>query len=629
MKFATLLTFLLGTISLYAQGPQARTALNLEAVYQQYNLSGAGTVVVMIDRGIDYTHPDFIDENGQTRIAYLYDMVDQSGANASGNPYGIGTIFSKDQINASLQNGGAPLSTDRYGHGTATTGIICGNGSGTNDRQFQGVAPEATIISIKITHDYFPAFGNQPQQNSFFDPNYVPIALQFAKDKIEELGLPSVTLMNIGSIGGPTDGTSKIARSIDDFIRAGHPFVCGVGDDGGKTNYTRGEIPSGQRHEIKVNKGDVGFLRFDLWYAESDRFTVSIERPNGMVEGPFTAPSGRTGIADQNLGDIFIGHRGADTEFFEATSNRRELLIDFSGATGVYKVILEGVTISGGGTYQASLNPARYYGNNEFLDVPFQGGSINDYSSATLCISPGDYVSDNSWRDVNGVLRQIQNEGAPGELWLGSSAGPTHDGRLGTDFVAPGEVCFGAYSPNTYYSNFTFNQISGSNGLYGVQNAVSAAAPITAGIISLMLEVNPNLSPEEIRTLLQESSEGDTFTGAVPNASWGYGKLNALLAIQNTLNVTDLTSAPALQTQLNVFPNPTTDKVTFQLDNPGLTPLTLELFNHLGQPVWSKVNNLGPQIEVSLKRLPAGVYTAIMRFEGFQVSRKLVKTKNP
>ena len=33
----------------------------------------------MIDRGVDYRHPDFLDENGHTRLAYIYDMLDPSG----------------------------------------------------------------------------------------------------------------------------------------------------------------------------------------------------------------------------------------------------------------------------------------------------------------------------------------------------------------------------------------------------------------------------------------------------------------------------------------------------------------------------------------------------------------------
>lgn len=47
------------------------------------------------------------------------------------------------------------------------------------------------------------------------------------------LELPSVILMRIGSISGPTDRTSTMCRSIDDFVNQDHLVAYGVGDDGG------------------------------------------------------------------------------------------------------------------------------------------------------------------------------------------------------------------------------------------------------------------------------------------------------------------------------------------------------------------------------------------------------------
>ena len=38
------------------------------------SLSGHDTIVAVIDSGIDYMHPDFIDENGKTRILLLWDQ---------------------------------------------------------------------------------------------------------------------------------------------------------------------------------------------------------------------------------------------------------------------------------------------------------------------------------------------------------------------------------------------------------------------------------------------------------------------------------------------------------------------------------------------------------------------------
>ena len=599
------LTILIST-SAFGQGPLPRMETNLDDVYSQYGLSGDGVTIVMLDRGIDYRHPDFIDENGNTRIAYIYDLVDNSGANDPDNPFGFGTIWNEAEINSSLINGGDPLSTDRHGHGTATTGIAAGNGTGTMDLQFQGVAPEATLIVIKITHDPFPAFGNQPAQTGFFNPGLIPVALDFARAKIDEIGQPSVTLMNIGSIGGPTDGTSIITREIDQFINDGYPFVCGVGDDGGQDNHASGTVVQGQTIEIEIQKGEAGFLRLDLWYSEDDRFEISIERPNGTVEGPFAAPTGPSFANDNFLSGISIFHRGADVEFFGATSNRRELLIDFSGATGTYKVILTGTSITDGGSFNASLNPATYSNNNRFTSFVTAGYSVADYAASFNGITPTDYVVKNEWFDVNGIFRDITGQGEDGEIWLGSSAGPTYDNRQAVDFAIPGEVCFAAYRPDTYYHSFTFNQVQNGDGNYGIQNAVSAAAPLATGIIALMLEANPNLTPSEIRSLLQQSCISDSFTGTVPNETWGHGKLDALLVIQNTLATVNVEELQITNEEFRIYPNPVENELNIYVEDPSIKIEMLEVFDSAGNLVMKKSNFQSNNLQ--LDHIASGVY---------------------
>lgn len=615
-----ILTLLLSP--LFSQGTHIKNAINLDQVVDQYGLTGKGVLIIMIERGIDYRHPDFIDKEGNTRIAYIYDMLDNSGASFPDNPYGIGTIFNRDQINASLNSGTDYLSNDRFGHGTATTGIAAGNGSGSDDPQFSGVAPEATIISIKINHDNFPAIANQPGQTGYFNAAFIPVALQFARDKADELGMPSVALLNVGSIGGPTDGTSLISRSIDDYILAGYTLLCGVGDDGGADNYAEGTVSQDATTEVLIGKNENGNLRLDLWYSENDRFDVSIEKPDGNMVGPFSAPGGPGISNDQLLDGINIYHRGANVEFAQATSDRRELMIDISGATGTYKLKLYGSEISSDGTFKTSLNPSRHSNTNKFLSHVVSGHSINDYASSLYSITPGDYVADNSWTDINGINRSRTNEGDSGEIWSGSSWGPTQDGRLGIDFAVPGEVCYAAYSEESYYSNFAFNKIQGGNGYYGVQNAVSAAAPVATGIIALMLEKNKNLTPSAIRSILQISCVSDAHTGTVPNNIWGYGKLDALQAVQNTPTANSRVFTHAKES-LTVFPSIATRVITIS-SHAGSVIQNVRIMDLAGKEVIYK-DVLSGNTSFNIAHLENGTYVIIALTENGQEVSRFIK----
>ena len=42
----------------------------------KYGLTGEGVLVGFIDTGIDYTHPAFRDEDGNTRIDFIYDVAE-------------------------------------------------------------------------------------------------------------------------------------------------------------------------------------------------------------------------------------------------------------------------------------------------------------------------------------------------------------------------------------------------------------------------------------------------------------------------------------------------------------------------------------------------------------------------
>jgi serine protease AprX len=104
-----------------------------------------------------------------------------------------------------------------------------------------------------------------------------------------------------------------------------------------------------------------------------------------------------------------------------------------------------------------------------------------------------------------------------------SSRGPTLDGRIKPDIVAPGVAVTSAKPPSTYES----------------RNGTSMAAPFVAGVAALMLDANPSLSPEQLKaTIMSTAVEwgrgGDnTVAGSTgPDVDYGAGRLDAYAAIR-------------------------------------------------------------------------------------------------
>lgn len=114
-----------------------------------------------------------------------------------------------------------------------------------------------------------------------------------------------------------------------------------------------------------------------------------------------------------------------------------------------------------------------------------------------------------------------------------SSRGPvTVDGsnRRKPDISAPGTSVYSSYPTNTYAT------LSGT----------SMAGPHVAGLVALMIEANPWLAGDvdAIETIIQNTAVpvnvtqtcGGIPSSTIPNNSFGYGRINALAAVQEAIN---------------------------------------------------------------------------------------------
>ncbi|MEM9160147.1 MAG: S8 family serine peptidase [Verrucomicrobiota bacterium] len=516
--------------------PDARLETRVDQAFDSFGLDGEGVLVAILDRGIDWKNNDFRNEDGTTRIKYILDFTEDKSS---------GVTYTEQQINDALANDTELAHRDAVGHGSTTTGIAAGNGRNSQEATYRGIASKASLIVVKVTSDGAPAHGDQAAEAAFFDPNLVLVGIDFVVEKAQELGMPVVMLLNLGSTGGPTDGTDSISRKIDEIVGEGKPgivFVTGPGDDGGSDNRASAEIQPGQSVDLEIEKGQSGNLRLDLWYPSDgvgeSGLDFSITAPDNAVYGPYASPASESAADDVEIANVFrYYHRGRDVDFSQSTNQKRQVLIDIFGPTGTYILnISRPNSASDSRSFIATLNPSRYSLNpqNRFLNFVVPG---NIWTGATAFnnITPTNYVLKDTWTDIDGIQRtDPPNTGAIGDIWTGSSVGPTFDGRLGIDVAAPGEHLITVYAPDSYWATFDFNRV---DAFYGKANAVSAAAPLATGIIALMLQANPELDALQVREILRQTARSDAFTGEVPNATWGYGKIDAFNAAQAALQI--------------------------------------------------------------------------------------------
>ena len=179
-----------------------------------------------------------------------------------------------------------------------------------------------------------------------------------------------------------------------------------------------------------------------------------------------------------------------------------------------------------------------------------------------------------------------------------SSFGPTADGRIKPDVSAPGSSV----------------RIASSFG-YSSGGGTSFASPLVAGVVCQILQVNPYLTPMEVRDLLRNTAS----QAQQPDSILGWGIINAdaaILQAQTALSVEDLPQTDFLEA---VYPNPFSDRTTFILRAPSFVDhARLSIYDVLGRrvaiPVDEPLHAGYRRITFDGSNLPSGVYIYV--FEG-------------
>jgi len=194
-----------------------------------------------------------------------------------------------------------------------------------------------------------------------------------------------------------------------------------------------------------------------------------------------------------------------------------------------------------------------------------------------------------------------------------STSGSNYGPEL--DFVAPGNYMFGlSYSSNINYDSYW--------------GGTSQAAPHVAGLISLLLSLNSNLTVDEVRTILEDTSEdevGDWFDTSGWDQYYGHGRINAFQALTHeTLSVNTF---EIKDKELLVYPNPTTSGSNLTILNLIKGNNFINIYNIIGQNVYNKRNSASSNsTTITLPELNPGTYLLKInnRSENISTIKKLI-----
>lgn len=543
---------------------KVRYGTRVDSVHAGFNLPqpyhGEGVLIGVLDWGFDYTHPMFRDTTLSTsRIRAVWDQFRQAGPTPG--EYGYGTVAESP---VDIQLLGSDTS-NVYGystHGTHVAGIAGGSGAGIG---LKGMAPAAEFLFATLMVDEASALDAYDWMQSIAEADGKRLVIN------NSWGLPQ---------WGTPDGNALSNQFIDAMSDEGVVFVSSNGNNGNvdfHLDHTFEAPGDTIRSRVKfypltANLNTWG-QNLTLWGEAGESFemgflltiglsTVVGESPMySTSDGPLMLDTIEVVNNDTIIYDVVLepSHPANGRPFMQMRIHKGSanvaVAMQVTGESGRVHAWnhthLTNDVGNWGQDFQAFqsgwLGGDPYYG----IQQPACGHSV---------IAVGAYASE--------YLNPVGTE-LGGTLAYFSTYGPTLDERLKPNVSAPGvsvESSLSSFRDGGY--SITNNvEFDGTEYEFAKLSGTSMSSPAVAGVVALMLEANPELTPADIRSILESTAREDDDTGILPAEGedvWGHGKVTASQAVLASLTWDSSLGTPGLVVENpTVYPNPVLERLWF------------------------------------------------------------------
>jgi len=539
--------------------------------YHSQGFKGKNVIIGIVD-DVDITFNDFRDPaTGKTRVlAYKRLFFDSQGI-----PHW--DIWTRERIDSLLAAKYPPTQYHQYdslapfhnranNHGTVIANILAGNGTsvkfgGAGPLGFVGMAPECNLVIV-----------SGPTDSSVF----------FIDSVAASHGLPWVA--NMSWTTGPTE---EIKALLGKNV-AGKVLVVAAGNDNFR-NYKR---------VIFAQNVSVFPLRFSLNPVQNFQ---TLGRVGGKIQliyqylssiniiSPksknYTVRLRTQGNSTYNF--LLDSQTPADTTYILSTSADTTLIeqVNIQNGPAHWRFRFNARTVLSGDWFVDIIRPSA--ASVEIMDLAISWETLN---SAVGIVPPLSYDSSLYTLVDLAVMDEVITVGGnynyiipgtidtnyqKGDICHYSAVGPTFDGRLKPDLVAPGHGMATLAVTNKGDTNSISNLVF---------RGTSFSAPLVTGAVALLMEEDSTRTMAEILTLLKDRAVPNAFSGLLPNTIWGHG----ILRLTPDIGIENFKKVAPLKSPLTASPNPFTANIILSLHHSPLEkPGTLSIFNLKGQRVFS------------------------------------------
>lgn len=473
--------------SLYTTDSNSNRAACVNRMQDTQGLYGEGVLVGFIDSGIDYTHRAFRNDDGSTRIEYIYDLS------------GDGQVYSREKINEALKSSN-PYSIvntpDLTKHGTHVAGIACAGG--LIDKRYYGVAPKSSIIMVRATRGEYTL------------STQIMRGLRFLIDKSVELNMPIVINISLSTNDGAHDGLSLLEQYISTIATLEKvTIVIASGNEGDAAHHIGDLLLNNVDSYINVGNFEDNVV-INLYKTVLPEASINITNPIGETTGNIKLAQGyKTGRIGNDTYGIYISGPKPFDIIGEVTIALIPLNKYLVGGRWKITIIVDS---DGQGRFDMWLPIS------EGLNI--QTKFFNPTVTNTLGIpaTVRNIISVGSYNYVSNTISPFSGRGVLTEFKA-----------IKPDLVAPGENIYSTIPNNSF----------------DTKSGTSMAAPHVTGICALFSEWgikkgnDPYLYGERLKYFLVDRARRERNDVTYPDPSWGYGTIcayDSYVFLSSTIN---------------------------------------------------------------------------------------------
>ena len=593
--------------------------LNALPVYAGTSLpqayTGKDVVMGIMDIGFDLTHPNFYDAQAANyRIKRLWDQI---SPDTIGSSLFVGRDYSGER---ELLDLGCSYDGKQQTHGTHTLGIAAGSGYNS---PYRGMAWESDICLVNnATTEDIALIDTADYDKYTFATD--ALGFKYIFDYAQSVGKPCVVSFSEGSEQDFYGYDVLYYAMLDSLLGPGRILVASAGNNGNVVNFIhkeRGRERAGTFVQTNIGrmsltaKADAPFtLRTTIYNTEP----VIIEIPTDEVLAREDSCYTDSVLIDDRMYYITLT---AYPSCYIPTETCYDIELRALANLGSHKPL--SVEFLG---RDADIEVYRNSGNlvtnplaPELCDATV-GRTIHSPSSAPRVICVGATGYRTGITNYLGEYREF-NQGNDGRRSSYSSIGPTFDGRIKPDVMAPGSNIISSYS--SYYlennpqagdirSDVEHFDFHGRTYSWNSNAGTSMATPAVGGAIALWLQAKPTLTPEEAMDVIAHTSSHYDESLSYPNNEYGYGQIDVYRGLLYILGIDGIEGLSQHQPKaVSILPiGQGRLQLRFEGSDGLNTPsFSIRIFNTSGQLV-STQSLTGGQEEytIDLSSLPRGVY---------------------